>query len=363
MIVVDDGSVGEEAVAVVAARHRAVLVRRAAPGGPAAARNAALATVSTELIAFLDSDCVPARDWLHALAGHFEDPYVGAVAPRVLPLGVARPSRFARYLAARSPLDMGTREAAVQPGGRVPYAPTAALLVRAGALAGGFDQGLRYGEDVDLVWRLHDRGWRVRYDPSVVVAHQEPTAARRALARRFRYGTSAAPLAARHPGRLAPAVLAPWPTLVALLLLARRPRTAAALGCVGGAALSRRVTRAGVPPAWGLRWFSEATCQAVLALARWLATFVLPLVLVYAWRARRPLALAVLALPALDEWRRRENDLDPLSWTAAAWADDAAYGAGVGWGCIRAGSIGPLIPSWRALASRAAPRQCADAPR
>ena len=46
---------------------------------------------------------------------------------------------------------------------KVSYVPTAALLVRRAALdsvtpGGGavFDPALRYGEDVDLVWRLHD---------------------------------------------------------------------------------------------------------------------------------------------------------------------------------------------------------------
>ena len=51
--------------------------------------------------------------------------------------------------------------------------PTAALVVRRAVLEDGLDTALRYGEDVDLVWRLHDAGWRVRYDPAVVVGtHQ-----------------------------------------------------------------------------------------------------------------------------------------------------------------------------------------------
>ena len=61
-------------------------------------------------------------------------------------------------------------------------------------------QTLRFGEDVDLIWRLVDAGWRVRYDPRVVVAHDDG----RRLVKRFHYGTSAAPLSLRHPGRLAP---------------------------------------------------------------------------------------------------------------------------------------------------------------
>ena len=85
--------------------------------------------------------------------------------------------------------------------------PTAALVVRARRPAdagqGGavFDPALRCGEDVDLIWRLHDAGWRIRYEPAVRVGHHEPASWPGLLARRFRYGTSAAPLARRHPAR------------------------------------------------------------------------------------------------------------------------------------------------------------------
>ncbi len=245
VLVVDDGSRDGGAIAAVCARHGARVLRRPAPGGPAAARNAALAQVGSELVAFLDSDCVAPPGWVGELAGHFDDARVAAVAPRVLDPA----------------LDMGTSPAGVAPGGRVPYVPSAALIVRRAAL-GGFDEALRYGEDVDLVWRLHDRGWRIRYDPRVAVAHARPrraraggaTSARLAaaldpdlLVRRFRYGTSAAPLAKRHPGRLAPFVLAPVPTAVLVLLAARRKRAAALLLAGQTVLLARSLRALGVP--------------------------------------------------------------------------------------------------------------------
>ena len=181
-IVVDDGSVSPIAGAV----------RRETCGGPAAARNTGLDHATTELVAFLDADTLPPPDWIERLAGHFDDPRVAAVAPRI---------RAANRR--RSPLDMG-------PNRIVPYVPSAALLVRTPVR---FDETLRYGEDVDLIWRLLDQGHRVVYDPSVVVLHHEADV----LRRRFRYGTSAAPLAARHPTRLqtrrarAPATARPRP--------------------------------------------------------------------------------------------------------------------------------------------------------
>ncbi|MGB8652679.1 MAG: mycofactocin biosynthesis glycosyltransferase MftF, partial [Mycobacteriales bacterium] len=196
VLVVDDGSTRSDEVRAVCEAHGARYVHRP-NGGPAAARNTALPLLRKDFVAFLDSDCVPPPGWLERLRGHLEDPAVAAVAPRVVG-------------GARSPLDLGPRPALVRPGGEVAYVPTAALLVRRSALT-GFDEQLRYGEDVDLVWRTVDAGWQVRYDPSVVVQHEEPATPAARLVRRFRYGTSAAPLAQRHPDRVTHLVLPPWP--------------------------------------------------------------------------------------------------------------------------------------------------------
>jgi GT2 family glycosyltransferase len=163
-------------------------------------------------------------------------------------------------------LDMGASPAEVAPGGRVAYVPSAALIVRRAAL-GGFDEALRYGEDVDLVWRLHDRGWRVRYDPRVVVAHARAARRRARVARRFRYGTSAAPLAIRHPGRLAPFVLAPGPAAVLILLAARKPRAAAGVLAAQTALLAYRFRARGIPA----RLAPVLTVKAVVDTARGMA--------------------------------------------------------------------------------------------
>ena len=406
VIVVDDASADGGALAEVAARHGARLVRRAVNGGPGAARNTGLQLVSDGVVAFLDSDCVPDGDWIAQLLPHFADPLVAAVAPRI----VALPSGTGagRFTAAAGSLDLGEQPARVVPGSRVSYVPTAALLVRRAAIDGlvsehrsevrarsgaidglvsehrsevrarsgaidgivrpesglssqkstdsgrtmregmGFDEGMRVGEDVDLIWRLHRAGRRIRYVPTVTVAHHEPTTWPELLTRRFSYGTSAAPLAAKHPEFMAPLVLYPWPALTVAALLARRPGLAAVgyTGAVVG--MLRTLRRSQVPPRDTLRAMAGATAQTWQGTGRYSTQFASPLLLlgiVAPGRSGRRLAAASLLFgPALVEWRRRRPPLSPARFVLGRIADDVSYGAGVYAGAVRERSTVALRP-------------------
>ena len=351
VLVVDDGSRDPAAVAGAVRAAGAQLAVRDVNGGPGAARNTALKLVSTEFVAFLDSDCEPEPGWISALAGHLADPLVAAVAPRI----VAAPG------SAGGPLDLGDRPARVAPMTRVSYVPTAALLVRRAVLGTGFDEALRYGEDVDLIWRLIDAGWRVRYDPSVEVAHSGPASLPALLHRRYLYGTSAAPLARRHPGQVAPLVLQPWPTVTMAALLARRPLTAGAAFTVSVVLLARRLRANGLPATGITKPMAAGVWQTWLGTGRWCAQFAAPAVLAVLaqpggrsartrW-GRRLAAASLLAGPPLEELARG-RDAAALRTAVTNLADQAAYGAGVYAGCLRERTIAPLLPSvaWKPFA-------------
>ncbi len=351
VLVIDDGSADAGAVAAACAAHGARLIRRPVTGGPAAARNTALAAVPAGLVAFLDSDCVPPPGWIAALAGHFADPLIAAVAPRIVP--AASSSR-----PAAASLDLGQTPATVAPLTKVAYVPTAALLARRAVLGDGFDEALRYGEDVDLVWRLIEAGWRVRYEPAVQVAHDEPAGRAALLARRFRYGTSAAPLTRRHPGAVAPLVLQPWPALTMAALLGRRPVLAGAAFGASAALLSRRLRASGLPADGLARPLAGGVWQTWLGTGRWCGQFAWPAAVAALacpggrrartrW-GRRAAAASLLAGPALADWAA-SRDGDPLRHLAGALADQAAYGVGVYAGCLRERLFTPLLPTvaWR----------------
>jgi mycofactocin system glycosyltransferase len=371
VIVVDDCSAEPAALASIAAEYGARVVRRAVNGGPAAARNSGLDAAATELVAFLDSDCVPQAGWLEPLLAHFADPAVGAVAPRIVP-HEAGTTWLARYEGASSTLDMGARPSIVRPGARVSYVPGAALVVRGAAAGAGFTEGMFVGEDVDFVWRLGAAGWRVRYEPAAVMGHDHRVRFRAWFSRRADYGTSAAALERLHPGAVRPLYASWWTVGAWTAAVSGRPATAAALTGAATALLARRlspvtgerwpvpVSQRGSPGrpvcAWPLaaRLAAGGTLAAGRPLGSALSRTWWPLVIPAAVAVRRlrlPVAALMLAPPLLD-WADRRPPLDPARYVAARLLDDAAYSVGVWHGCLRRRTIRPLLPAIGKASSR-----------
>lgn len=351
VVVVDDGSPDPAPIAEVAKAYGARLIRRDRNGGPGAARNTGLAAVSTDLVALLDSDCVPPPDWIDTLAGHLADPAVAVVAPRI----VAAPGAPA---GARNALDLGPRPGRIAPGTPVAYVPTAALLVRRAALrevaAGAevFDAALRYGEDVDLVWRVHAAGWRLRYEPAVRVEHVEPATWAGILARRFRYGSSAAALSRRHPDALAPLILEPWTAAGLVAVLARRPVLAALV--LAMAVADERRARAGAGVRVGaVGAVAGRTAKTWRATGTYATQFLAPALLVgLAHRRTRFAAAAMLAAGPAHAWWTVRPPNDRIRFVVGHLAEDAAYGAGVLAGSARERTLRPLLPVRARRASR-----------
>lgn len=357
-VVVDDASADAGATKEIAERHGARFVALSDNCGPAGARNAGLAAVHTPLVAFVDSDCVPAPGWLDPLLAHFDDPVVGAVAPRVIPAhgGPDTPDPVQAYEAVRSSLDRGPAAGPVRRGSSIPYVPSAALLVRMAVASGPdlFDPTLRSGEDVDLVWRLADAGWDVRYVPSSTVEHDGPSNLGDFLARRTFYGLSAAPLSRRHRGALAPLDVSAWSLAVWLLAAKRRPLLALATLATSIGLLAHRLRDlTGDPVGAATRIAGDGTARAAIPALSGLTRAWSPALLAgLAFRRTRKAAALALLIPALDDWRNDRNPeaggsgagLPAAPYVALHVADDAAYGAGVWLGCARERTVAPLVP-------------------
>jgi mycofactocin system glycosyltransferase len=342
--VVDDFSDEPDLIADRCRAGAVTLIRRETRGGPAGARNVGWRSATEPLIAFVDANCEPEPGWLDRLLPHFADPQVAAVAPRIVPsAGVKAPRVVAAYEAVASPLDLGGREAAVRPRSPVAYVPTAALVVRREALEelGGFDESLPVGEDVDFVWRLVAAGWTVRYEPRATVRHPVRPSWSAWLAQRYRYGTSAAPLARRHGVAVAPAVMSPWTAASWGLAAAGHPVLGAATACYPAAALTGPL-----PLPAALRLAGIGHLRGGLALARAVRRAWAPAAIAVAVASRRsrPLLAAVAVTPGLLDWFDRRPGLDPARFVAVRLADDLSYAAGVWAGCVRQRSARALLP-------------------
>ena len=348
-IIVDDA--GATPVELVGEYEFVSVVRRSENGGPAAARNTGLAQVTTPLVAFVDADVHLPTEWLTPLLAHFADERVALVAPRVA--GAPGHGTLAGYEQRHSPLDLGAEPARISAGTRVSYVPAAALVCRTEALRslGGFDEAMRLGEDVDLVWRLTNAGYRCRYEPAVVVHHESRDSLGGWLRQRFGYGRSAATLARRHPGALTPLRMSGWSALAWGLLLLRRPFLALGVAIGTAVALQRKLTD--VPPRESIRLATRGHLAAGRQFAQATVRVWWPVALVAAVLVRRtrlPL-LAAFTVPALIDGVR-ERSLQPVIDTPIRIADQAAYGAGVWAGVIAEREPGPLVPDFRSWPTR-----------
>lgn len=353
VVVVDDASHDPAAVAAVAARRGATVVALTTNVGPAGARNAGLAEVRTPLVAFVDSDVQAPAAVLLALTRHLADPSVALVGPRVSGhVPHAGPRWFERYDAAASSLSLGPHPFSVRPGAGVAWLPSACLVGRTERLGAGFDTRLRVGEDVDLVWRLVDAGWRVRYEPTAVVRHDVRPTVRGWLGRKVVYGSGGALLAERHDAHVAPAVLSPAMAAAGAALLLRRrwsPLVAGAALAWSTTTVARALpsevplsTRAAVGASLAARGIGWSVRQQSALLVRhwWPAALALspsPVV-----RRAAATALVVDSVVALAE--RRDAPLDVPTLLVGRRLDDLAYGAGLWWGALRARSLGALRP-------------------
>ncbi|MFJ8492967.1 mycofactocin biosynthesis glycosyltransferase MftF [Streptomyces sp. NPDC094038] len=349
VIVVDDASRQPSAVAAVAARHGARLVALAVNVGPAGARNAGLRLVTTPYAVFADSDIVLDPDTVPTLLRHFADPQVAMAVPRITGLPAPATTWIERYENSRSSLDLGAHPAPVRPGTPVSWASSACVVARVDALGEGFDAGMRVGEDVDLCWRLVAAGRRVRYEPAVRAAHEHRARLGDWLRRKAFYGTGAQPLAERHPESVAPVVFAPWSTAFAAALLAGRrwsaPAAAAVLGIVT-VRIARKLDGTEHPYRLAVRLTGNGTLATLAQTGALLTRHWWPLTAVgcvLSGRVRRATVVAALADIAL-EYRRDQATLDPLRYGVARRLDDLAYGAGVWFAALRAGSGAALRP-------------------
>ncbi|MCP4784536.1 MAG: glycosyltransferase [Fuerstiella sp.] len=199
IIFVDDGST--DTTPEIAARYP-VRVITGGGQGPGAARNLGWRAAQSELIWFIDSDCVAHPDALQQLLPHLSEPEVAGVGgsysnlfPESLLATLIHEEIVARH---RSMLT----EVNFLGGFNVIYRRIALEHAR------GFDERDVNGprapgaEDCDLSFRLHQAGHSLRVENSSVVGHHHPRSLRRYIRSQRIHGHWRVRLYRRHLGRM-----------------------------------------------------------------------------------------------------------------------------------------------------------------
>lgn len=195
VIVCDDGSTdGTPELA----RHYPVQLLELSHAGLATARNRGIAASTGDIVAFLDSDAACHAEWPYYLALSLEDEnVVGAGGPN-LPFPDAG---FVERAVAESP--GGPVEVLVSDD-RAEHVPGCNMAFRKDALdeIGCFDPVYTAaGDDVDVCWKLLDRGYEIAFSPAAQVLHHRRGTVRGYLRQQVGYGKAERLMASRHKHR------------------------------------------------------------------------------------------------------------------------------------------------------------------
>jgi glycosyltransferase involved in cell wall biosynthesis len=192
VIVCDDGSTDRT---LEIANGSPFIVLALDHGGLSRARNEGAAAATGSIVAYLDADAECHPEWPYRLALAFRDEAVAAAGgPNLAPYGP----------------DLVDAAVAAAPGGpihvlvsddRAEHIPGCNMAIRRSALdeIGGFDPiFMAAGDDVDVCWKLLDRGWKIAYAPGAQVWHHRPETVRAYLRQQVSYGRAEGMLRGRY---------------------------------------------------------------------------------------------------------------------------------------------------------------------
>ena len=195
VILVDDGSTDD--TAAIAAAYD-VRVIRTPNRGLSHARNTGLDAATGDIVAYLDDDAYPDPHWLTYLAAAFlGGAHAGVGGPNIAPEG----DGLIAECVSRSPggpvhVLLTDQEAEHIPGCNMAFRKSCLESI------GGFDPRFRTaGDDVDVCWRLRERGWTLGFHAGAMVWHHRRNSLRAYWKQQIGYGAAEGQLAKKWPER------------------------------------------------------------------------------------------------------------------------------------------------------------------
>jgi GT2 family glycosyltransferase len=193
VIVVDDGST--DATPDIAREYDVRLI--SGPNrGLSHARNVGLHAARGEIIAYIDDDAWPDPHWLTYLAAAFRStPHAGVGGPNIPPPGDGDVAACVAS-APGGPVHVLVSDVEAE------HIPGCNMAFRKACLEeiDGFDvQFRRAGDDVDVCWRLHERGLTIGFSPAAVVWHHRRGSVKAYFRQQRGYGEAEALLERKWP--------------------------------------------------------------------------------------------------------------------------------------------------------------------
>lgn len=199
-IIVVDG-ISKDKTKEIAARYPVRILTQTAEGLNLA-RNAGLENSTGEIIAYTDGDCVVSSDWLRKIVANFADPNVGAVGGNVE--GYLKDNLFAQYAdnSVIRVMPFSPRKVILDHLRPFLYTPGCNMAFRRSALekAGLFNPKIRNGfDEFEALERIIRGGYKIVFDPEVLVRHYHRSSLREIMRQAFNYGTGGALLLKLRP--------------------------------------------------------------------------------------------------------------------------------------------------------------------
>ena len=361
IIVVDDASRNRAEIERLTSKYQGIYLRLEVNQGPAAARNYGASFARGATLVFCDCD-VAVDSTLSQVLDIVAHSAISIAAPRVV---AAASNHFGdsanyllRYETTASPLDMGEVPQIIDGNQKIWYLPSACLAIDATVFSQleGFNERLRFGEDVDLVLRATKASHLAYYCADVQVRHAIRGSFGGFLRQRFNYGSASADLAQRHGQVISHLVLDEIS-----LAMGFQFQLGLALRFLGYLNAARRWSR-NLAPTQSHDTFSTADIQKALqsielelrGLVRALGVPLIAASLANRWIRTQStkLILARALLAATNQITQDLSVRNSLQHVFLTLCDDLSYSCGLTFGSLRQKTLAAFVPRRHRRASR-----------
>lgn len=162
------------------------------------ARNTGMEAATGEFVAYTDDDARPDPHWLYYLAYEFMNSDHAAIGgPNIPPPGDGLIAEcVANAPGGPAHVLLSDRSAEHIPGCNMAFRKKSLQAI------GGFDPQYRTaGDDVDVCWRLMEKGWTIGFSPAAMVWHHRRNSVKMYWKQQYGYGKAEALLEEKWPGK------------------------------------------------------------------------------------------------------------------------------------------------------------------